>query len=246
MPKTLSISWQTLILLRWVSRLRRATFAAKTGASPEGRGAPPLDALPLGDEVGVEAELWEDVDADVLDDLHHEFFDEPVTGLGEGAPPKFEESVGVDAEDVDEHDLEDGIRDEGDHPVAGASPEEWPVDDAAPQTEVSRMGYVTCKVPPWNVVRTLGRITTWPTTKKLEHRSISCKCYLHSRCKTPAKAFSEVSEAELVRWLLSGCIPAPDASSDRKQLLGIRHVKASIWCSASEGCSIVGVIIEPE
>ena len=48
-------------------------------------------------------------------------------------------------------------------------------------------------------------------------------CYMHSTCRSPAKKVWEVTEEDLIRWLLASGAPPPDATSGAKKALGVRH-----------------------
>ena len=98
----------------------------------------------------------------------------------------------------------------------------WSPEEALPQCEVSDLGYVSCKVPPWSEKILIGRITDWPKETKKEWRNIQCTCYMHAACRTKACYAWEVSQDTLVRWLLCGT-PVADASSKLKRELGDKH-----------------------
>ena len=214
-------------------------MAAESGASPECRGASPLDSFGMGGETGVEAELFDGLDVDVLDDLHLELFGEPLDldlGLSV-ASPDLDGDFGVEAEEVDELVLEGASPDEEGTPEAASASTGMSVDEAIAHCHISGMGYVTCDVAPWSSAGTLGRITTWPACKKEEERGIGCSCQLHSKCTSPAKDVAATSRQALLRWLLSGVIPPKGASTDFKRALGDRHRAAFSGIMASVGSS---------
>lgn len=72
---------------------------------------------------------------------------------------------------------------------------------------ISSSGYVHCPEPPWceQVVGHIGRVTTWPSSKPLAQRSVSCRCYAHPKCSF-AKSRAAISDEELYSWLLSGLV----------------------------------------
>ena len=211
------------------------------GASPA-TGVPPgcsrsallvdaASAASLLDEAAVEAELLEDLDDDEFEDLHEELFGPPIDLDDGGVAPIV--SVESLAETVPEGpngevlvDDDDTNRGGGDPPLPGPDPplvEAMSIDDAITHCHISDSGYVSCDVPPWDAVTTLGRITTWPKQKPEAERSISCRCYIHTQCFSAAKRTKHCSRDILLRWLLSGQIPAPDSSRDRKRDWGDMH-----------------------
>ena len=80
--------------------------------------------------------------------------------------------------------------------------------DPVTLARVDDLGYVTCPVDPWQKFPVLGRITTWPKQSPLEKRNVSCKCYMHVECSTPARRRRAVTDEQLLRWLFGGkCEP---------------------------------------
>ena len=200
------------------------------GALPGGsRSVPLVDAANPFNEAAVEAELFMDLEDDEYNDLHDEFFGDPIDLDDMGVAPivSFDTLAAAVVEDPEEEllvdDANNASRDGGDPPL-GVPPEALSrsIEDAIANCKVSESGYVTCPVPPWDA-RTLGRITTWPKTKDEADRSTSCKCYIHSGCFSPAKLTKDCSQEFLLRWLLGGKIPAPGASTDRKREWGDMH-----------------------
>lgn len=94
---------------------------------------------------------------------------------------------------------------------------------AAETAVISGLGYISCPTAPWNAIAAIGRITTWPANKEERFRSVSCRCYLHSSCVSPAKGRSKVTNEQLIAWLLSGEIPPAGASSAAKTAMGVAH-----------------------
>lgn len=87
---------------------------------------------------------------------------------------------------------------------------------------VSPLGYVNSAHPMFSDVPNVGRITSWPSSVPEMRRSMSCKCYLHPSCGSPAKGRKTVSDDLLLRWLFAGDYEQ-DVSRDRKRELGEAH-----------------------
>ena len=82
--------------------------------------------------------------------------------------------------------------------VAAKTPREL-----AARAEVSATGYVSiADLPRSAYLRHPGRITTWPESKPLEHRSVSIRCYFHPGCSV-AKVRARVTDLRLLEWLFS-------------------------------------------
>lgn len=92
----------------------------------------------------------------------------------------------------------------------------------AASATVSDLGYVSSPDPRFNDVPNIGRITTWPAKMPLERRSVSCRCYMHPNCTSPAKRRWAVGDDILLQWLFSGQCD-PNASRERKEKLGEEH-----------------------
>ena len=71
---------------------------------------------------------------------------------------------------------------------------------------VDEEGYVTNPSEPWSFLYKgrVGRITTWPETKPLLARNVSCKCLYHSDCSSKAVARSQITDQQLISWLFAG------------------------------------------
>ena len=212
-----------------------------SGASPSGHGAPPGGQISLGGESAAEAELFDGFDLDLLDDLQHELFGEPLDLSELGASPDDAIDIGA-VHELDEPALEQDVGGEAATAEEGASPSAL-VEDAIKHCKVSDSGYVTCSLEPWSAHRTLGRITTWPKDKDKQLRSISCKCYLHPKCSSAAKKVKVCSEETLLRWLLSGHLPDSDASSDRKKAWGKAHAAAFAGTLAKDASSSSAAVV---
>ena len=164
--------------------------AAASAASPGRRGVPLTDTTHAAGEAGVEAELFADLEADVLDDFHLEMFGEPPpledlgaslsdddapAGMGDAA-----EECLAEASDAPEEDGAAG---------PGVSLEADPLAEAVAHCKINdEDGAVTCSVAPWNAFTALGYFTSWPKTQKDRSlRNISCHCAMHLNCRSPAK-----------------------------------------------------------
>ena len=219
----------------------RAAMGAspKSGASPGDRRSTSIDetAGPL-TEADVEAELLWDLADDEYNDLHEEFFGEPIDLDDEGvAPPITTDCL---AEPIAEGLEEDVLMDEatvrgvGGTPALDVeSPETVSIEDAIKHCHISGLGYITCDIPPWDALKTIGRITTWPEKRPEEMRNISCRCYMHTNCFSKAKTVRNCSRDVLLRWLLSGEIPPPGARPAEKKKLAQNHkdgFAGVCWC----------------
>ena len=207
---------------------RAAAAGSNAGVSPPARGAAAgvvaedLGSLAWGEEVA-DDEVFGDLAADVADDLRVGWFGaEPhAEGMFDEAEGAAKDALAGDvSSEAEDSDVAEG--EEGGAPGA-AKDEEWSIDDAIMQCDVSAMGYVSCKVPPWNAKPIIGRITTWPEPTVLEWRSIGCMCYVHSNCKSPGKTVWNCDKKTLLRWLLSGTFEH-NAPTARKKQLGVEHV----------------------
>ena len=175
------------------------TAAAASGVSL-GRMSAPLSDTTLADgEAGVEAELFADLEVDVLDDLQLELFGEPPplgdpgASLGDDDPPADEgDADEEDSEETGETSEEDGAADPLAEAVAHCK-----IDD--------KTGEVTCSIPPWNAYTVIGYFTSWPKRQKDRSlRSISCHCAMHVSCRSTAKVAHTTRLEVFLRWLLSG------------------------------------------
>ena len=84
---------------------------------------------------------------------------------------------------------------------------------------------VVCSIEPWASMKPtqIGRITTWPEKQPYPNRSISCQCYRHSRCKSPAYKVAKAPQELLLEWLFSGKVE-PGCSADRRGELRVEHL----------------------
>ena len=97
------------------------------------------------------------------------------------------------------------------------------LDDLCAAAGMSPSGDVRCPLEPWASLGRIGRFTTWPANLPLEHRSCSMKCYVHSNCTSPALKTWRVTKAAMIRWLLSGELPAKTATTEDKKRLAVAH-----------------------
>ena len=93
-----------------------------------------------------------------------------------------------------------------------------------PEHEMDERGYVVSPAEPWVQWPAVGRITTWPSTKPVDLRSVSCRCSLHHECRTPASRRALVSDEFLIRWLFSGTVPEPMCTLGRSRELVAAHM----------------------
>lgn len=105
--------------------------------------------------------------------------------------------------------------------MAGIVVHEATIADFVANAEVSPMGYVSCPLPPFNSKPCCGRITCCPKDKRPESQNISCKCYMHTACATPAKRRPQITDAQLLTWLFRGHFD-PTA---KKKASGADHMK---------------------
>jgi hypothetical protein len=200
-----------------------AQSSSRVRASDSGPGDDP----PPFDESDQEKDLLGDFPAEFVEDVARELAE----GLGLGEAANGELLVAMDAlrdtaaEDEAESDasLEHRIAaadDERDD-LAAASPEEHLVDPVS-LAVMCELGHVSCPQEPWAQYPRIGRITTWPQDKPLDKRSVSCKCYYHDNCSSPARGRSRVSDAVLLAWLFAGqCEPM--CSRGRSMQLAADH-----------------------
>lgn len=112
--------------------------------------------------------------------------------------------------------------------VVEEAPQEEPlptVSQLVAASSVSELGYITCSLPPMaEFAGSIGRITTWPSTRPVESRSVSAKCYMHSSCGSPAKGRRVISDNQLLCLLYSGRYE-PGANGARRRELAAEHKK---------------------
>ena len=197
--------------------------ATASGVSPGHEGAAPIVEIIEWGEAGVEAELFADVPVDVLDDLHLEIVGEPLP-LGDMSEPPSDDDFLTDVDD-EEGDAEAGEAPEEDGAAdAGVPPEPVSIDEAIAHCIVAPDGYVTCSVAPWNAMVHIGRISTCPKTQKeFQVKNTSCSCAMHTNCTSPAKVVRSCRQETFLRWLLSGKIIYPVASTGVRKEWGAAH-----------------------
>ena len=183
-------------------------------------------------EAGMEAELFADVEEDVLDDFHLELFGELLPLDDMGASPDDDDDF-VDDDDAAE-ESEESAEEAGAAPEAeedyvaaaarAATARARAIDEAVAHCHVDADGTVTCALPPWNAMTAIGLISTWPKEREdMQRRNISCRCYMHLSCTSPAKVFRSVRQDTLLRWLLSGTPVYPAASNMQRNEWGAAH-----------------------
>ena len=94
-------------------------------------------------------------------------------------------------------------------------------------------GYVTCSLPPWNAWATLGRLTTWPADVPMEKRNVSLKCHMHPKCSTPVRRRKNVTDKEMICWLLHGTCDELLPTASRADELAKEHKAA--WARVIDG-----------
>ena len=180
----------------------------------EGRRRP-VDPIADGAE-GVEEEedgLFADVAADMLDcDAGVAEENAWPSDSGVAQPSDYQYEPGLYNEDA-QPDL---FGDEGSDDEEIADKEEC-LETVVAAAVVSPLGYVSVESEPWNQMRNLGRITSWPTATPLHMRSCSMRCYMHPRCGSPAKLRRVVTDQQLLDWLLSGRPMASGTDEERRR-----------------------------
>ena len=168
--------------------------------------------LEYGAHVG-DDELVEGLPPDLVDDFHVE------VECDETTPPHDT----ANGEEPDDND------DEGD-PSDGA----WTPERYADIATIDDDGYVLCPAPPFHEMtkRQIGRITDWPAHKPPENRSVSCSCFLHGACKSPARLRRYVTNRQLLVWLFTARLE-DRPSRDRKAELRIEHKGAFVYPGAA-------------
>lgn len=127
-----------------------------------------------------------------------------------GHPPHKDHGVGGGDDDLDDKGTPDPV----------LSPAE-----IAAFASLDENGYVRCTYGKYAScgIKDIGRITTWPENKMYEQRSISCSCFLHRACKTPAAKTAAVDERQLLIWLFSAVEDHEDKSKERLTELRAAH-----------------------
>lgn len=178
-------------------------------------------------EQGDFGELPEDVVADVLAEFGRLFgeeemgddFLEPAAADGEGDDQT--EDAALLAEDLEAQvAAAEGSPAESSGEGAGEALD--PAVVAAAAATISPTGYVSSSAGAWSEVAMVGRITTWPAHKPEETRSVSCRCYVHTNCRSPARRRFAITNEDLLRWLFSA-VREPGAPRARQQELAKQH-----------------------
>ena len=207
--------------------VRAATMAdaASSGAPPRHLGVPPTDSILALGEAGAEAELFADMADDVVDDLHLMLFGEPPPLDDLVVAPSDDDGLAEEDDAAEEGVPEAGVTGEEDGTAAaGVPPAPDPLDEAVANCKIDKKtGMVTCSLPPWNAMVQIGRITTWPEWQNKQLRSISCQCYMHLNCRSPAKVVRRCRRDTLLRWLLSGQLQMPAASHASRRFWSEHH-----------------------
>jgi hypothetical protein len=200
--------------------------AASSGAPPGQLGVPTMQSIIAAGEAGAEAELFFDMADDVVDDLHVLLFGEQLRMDGPGVPPSNDDFLAEEDDAAEEGVPEAGVAPEEDGAAAaGVPPAPSPIDEAVAHCKVDKKtGNVTCSLPPWNAMEKIGRITTWPEKQKNKQlRNISCVCYMHSNCRSPARVVRSCRRTTLLRWLLTGKLMQPLYSEGQRYEWGTHH-----------------------
>ena len=100
-------------------------------------------------------------------------------------------------------------------------------EDYADASYLDAAGYVVCTLEPYASMKAsmIGRITSWPCAVPEEKRNVSCSCFLHGGCKSPARKRRMVSNRDFLIWLYSG-VHEPGCSGDRRKELRAMHVSS--------------------
>lgn len=101
-------------------------------------------------------------------------------------------------------------------------PPEITIDHLVETAQIDENGYVTSPVPPWSDYAHIGRRTTWPSTLPMDQRSVGMQCYLHPKCRSPARRRKHISDRVLLHWLFSGQDEV-GATAGRSRELAARH-----------------------
>lgn len=105
---------------------------------------------------------------------------------------------------------------------------------AAAGATISDAGYISSQAQGWQDIAAVGRITTWPSSKPVERRSVGCRCYLHPGCTSAARSRQVVDDQTLLRWLFSGQ-REPGATRERQHELAKLHKAAFFTMAPSRG-----------
>ena len=162
------------------------------------------------DDVTADAELYlegvhDGVPADVLQDILDCDAAVPESAFADmmvGAPHNFEDEADLfdepegaeDEEQVAEAEVEEALDDAF---GAAAALQEL----AIAHTVMGVFGYINTDVLPWSEVKNVGRITEWQKERAEQDRYVSCRCYMHPNCGSPARQRRTVNNNQLVSWL---------------------------------------------
>ena len=100
----------------------------------------------------------------------------------------------------------------------------WTAEEMADVSMLDEDGYVLSHAPSWaeKNKKQIGRITDWPATLPYDRRNVSCSCFIHRNCKSPAKKPHQVDDKFLLGWLFSAVVEERP-SSDRLVQLRAMH-----------------------
>jgi hypothetical protein len=113
------------------------------------------------------------------------------------------------ASDDDIDSLLDGPEGEGHDAVeSGGQVVEGAVVEAYRSAVLDDTGYISSELEPWSHMPSVGRLTFWPKGAAPDKQNVSCKCFLHVGCTTPARRRNKVSTEVFLKWLFAGaCEP---------------------------------------
>lgn len=208
----------------------RSDPSAASSAFPSSR-AQALGEGQEGHREGMDVDTASDAD-DIFGDLApgdvEDIVDAKADALGiaeeSGQLPDGEQSAGAQHEGPE--DLEsDAEAEAAALAAATAAPPHLPSSaDYVANCDVSASGYVTTSLPPLSGVAIVGRITSWPAHKPEMSRSVSCRCYLHPGCTSPAKSRRAMPNEVLLRWLFAG-EHLPEGTAAEKKAAGREHMR---------------------
>ena len=167
-----------------------------------------------------DAEMCEDLDPLDIEAAADELLDpEENVAVAEAAARDDMADVEAGGDDAlgDERDEEDRALEMAEAEAHGLPSE------LAERAVVDALGVIRLDEPPWDRFDKIGRITNSPVHKPPERQNVSCRCYIHRNCVTPAKVRHRITDAKLREWLFSGQVPDRDASRDDKVAMGVAH-----------------------
>ena len=161
-------------------------------------------------EIDEDANLFEDVPADVIDDINQELIE--VSGM----------DVTVD-DPVDDAAVDD---DQGEDPDDPPPEPTYTAHDYALASTLDDEGRISCSLPPFSSMNKMqiGRITSWGAGAD-ENKNVSCTCYLHGNCRSPAVKRREMANLDLLVWLYTATLEKP-CTAVRKLVLRQMHKDA--------------------